>query len=283
MIPVLASGPRSVASGDGSVLHFSARAVNLLFGERVVTIMARHGTLAPSSVVLDVSELPSVSHCRFDGSSFISDVMSFDVGRTESMELDSGMALDVQDAISALARYIRPAERSIINALIMLLGGEVPPVHSPLELAVLEREHLMLRQSADCASAAASLLGAGFGLTPSGDDFACGVIAVLNTAHEDTSTLRRAVSGYSNAFSRTMLLDALDGLYAAPLLGLMRSVLGRGDLSRDAPRLLATGHTSGHDTLAGIMYALMRLSGEIWPPGIPHAPTLCHASGRARW
>jgi len=111
------------------------------------------------------------------------------------------------------------------------------------------------------------LLGAGQGLTPSGDDVMCAVllvlcgvgdpapIALLGAAVQDRWTATTSLSA--------SLLDAARQGYAAPeVAALVESALG-GDVvgAREALRsTLAIGHSSGHDLVAGLAGSLRVLA-----------------------
>lgn len=119
------------------------------------------------------------------------------------------------------------------------------------------------------ARAAIALLGAGTGLTPSGDDFVGGALfarAVLVTAHAaDAVPWRRAGAIVSAAartrthpISATLLSDHIEGHGAAPLHELAGALAdGAGAAALDAARrLTALGHTSGWDVLSGFVAGL---------------------------
>lgn len=114
--------------------------------------------------------------------------------------------------------------------------------------------------------AARGLVGLGPGLTPSGDDFLCGMLVALcavgeTKAAEDLGVwISRAPADATTRLSRAFLAAARDG---EPTEGLYAAVAGV--LAADA-RLLghglellaATGHSSGWDMLAGALAVLAR-------------------------
>lgn len=117
--------------------------------------------------------------------------------------------------------------------------------------------------------AALLLLGLGPGLTPSGDDLLCGVLAglhVLGTrrpqhnawAERIGAILREIVEGPSptrtTALSRTLLHWAARGVTAEPLHDVL-CTLGSGTKVRGLSELLGIGHHSGADMLAGALLA----------------------------
>ncbi|WP_312924817.1 DUF2877 domain-containing protein [Atlantibacter hermannii] len=109
-----------------------------------------------------------------------------------------------------------------------------------------------------------TLIGAGAGLTPSGDDFLLGMLFVMNvTRHRRFEALASAIDGLlsrTTDISRAMLQYGSSGHFGEQLLALTAS----GPLSLNARllRVAAYGHSSGHDMLTGILFTLRALSGQ---------------------
>lgn len=102
-----------------------------------------------------------------------------------------------------------------------------------------------------------SLIGLGVGLTPSGDDFLCGVLAGLiltgNSDQRFTSILReriRANLNNTNDISRTFLQCALSSHFSKPIKDLVFPASAE-DIHASFG---AVGHSSGFDSLCGIYY-----------------------------
>jgi hypothetical protein len=131
--------------------------------------------------------------------------------------------------------------------------------------------------------AVASVVGAGPGLTPSGDDLLCGVLLALRLAGrvDDLALLWAAVSpllAATTSLSAALLAEAAEG-YAAPPVVRLASALAEevpavGDTSAvgDTPgadrppvealvaEVLAIGHSSGAELLAGLAGTLEAVS-----------------------
>lgn len=117
----------------------------------------------------------------------------------------------------------------------------------------------------------ATLVGAGNGLTPSGDDALCGLVLALRAVGapaEARSALAAEVARAlpaTTSLSASLLLAAVEG-YAVPEVVALVGALGRGDLgtvARLLPGVLAIGHSSGADLLAGAAGALEALAGTV--------------------
>jgi uncharacterized protein DUF2877 len=145
--------------------------------------------------------------------------------------------------------------------------------HSTLERALVARMAQTLpilaraTETSDVGavvSALSALVGLGAGLTPSGDDFIVGYLAALwSRSHSKPgiATLLHALaipvgqlSLHTNAISRQMVLDALQGHFAERLTEVVRCVCGGGDVAGAAMRALQIGHSSGADVLCGLLF-----------------------------
>lgn len=111
----------------------------------------------------------------------------------------------------------------------------------------------------DAAKSLAGLIGLGIGLTPSGDDFLCGVLAGLILRGEENHPFARSLCREittrrfdTNDISRAFLDCSLEHHFSLAVNGLA-------DLP-SAERILkvfsAIGHSSGIDTLCGVAYGL---------------------------
>lgn len=101
------------------------------------------------------------------------------------------------------------------------------------------------------------LMGLGIGLTPSGDDFLCGVLAGLiligKQDSEDFHHLSAEISqnlGKTNAISAAFLRCAMEGQFSEAIV-----TLGSVPFSQSQQMFHAIGHSSGADTLCGLYFA----------------------------
>ena len=112
----------------------------------------------------------------------------------------------------------------------------------------------------EAADALCRLIGLGIGLTPSGDDFLCGVLAGAtlfgNTDAPFYRYLRQTVPSYldrTNDISRAFVACACSGLFSRAVCSLQ--ALPQPD---EIYRMFsAIGHSSGIDTLCGIYFSYL--------------------------
>ena len=113
----------------------------------------------------------------------------------------------------------------------------------------------------------APLVGLGPGLTPSGDDFLGGMLIALHVAghaavaKEIWSAIEPIARRRTNDISMAHLCAAAEGYGSAALHALLEDVSAGGSarISGSIADLVASGHTSGWDTLAGAIGALRGL------------------------
>ena len=120
-------------------------------------------------------------------------------------------------------------------------------------------QELCLFHYTTAAHSLSSLIGLGIGLTPSGDDFLCGVLAGLIlrncTSHPFSLALQEQIVQKlpdTNDISRAFLNCALQGQYSEAVCSLCHAA----EEAQLSAAFSAIGHSSGMDTLCGILYAL---------------------------
>lgn len=102
------------------------------------------------------------------------------------------------------------------------------------------------------------LLGLGIGLTPSGDDFLCGLLAALRAFGKEWAPLRQALGrrilnnlSRTNEISGEFLMCAIDGQYGEAV-----HLFFHGNPKEGVEQMKKIGHSSGLDTLCGIVHGL---------------------------
>lgn len=108
------------------------------------------------------------------------------------------------------------------------------------------------------------LIGLGYGLTPSGDDFLAGVVMGFNKMQKHREAILSARHFYSKAQGKTTTISLAfyralaDGRVAEPYLRFLE-MIGREEKAERAhlfDRVTDFGGTSGWDTLAGIVFGI---------------------------
>lgn len=145
-------------------------------------------------------------------------------------------------------------------------GALDAPWTAPIESTCAALQDALLREdNAGLAWHAPRLVGLGPGLTPSGDDILCGLLAAsfilalrgstIRLPHAVVEAIETAAKIRTTLLGRTLLHWAARGVAAQPLLDVLLSVGSEGPL-RGLHSVQALGHTSGRDMLAGVSRTL---------------------------
>lgn len=105
------------------------------------------------------------------------------------------------------------------------------------------------------------LIGFGQGLTPSGDDFIVGLLALNSRINFLPSSIFSVIEKKINDKQTTdvsiaYLKSALEGQYSTAVVEVMNELDNPVRLSKALELLAQTGHTSGKDTIYGMYYGL---------------------------
>lgn len=114
-----------------------------------------------------------------------------------------------------------------------------------------------------------TLIGVGTGLTPSGDDFICGILAAMTNSKVlcDSNlhnALRKAVNSNlerTNTISAAFLRCAANSDFSLPVISLLEDanstkIYDYRFVDRHLNDFLAVGHSSGMDTLSGMYWSM---------------------------
>jgi Protein of unknown function (DUF2877) len=163
---------------------------------------------------------------------------------------------------TALVRAWCGASASADAVRSVVVGPDIPP---PGALSPIDHS-----EAAPCAASAraatlGSVVGAGPGATPSGDDVLIGAFAVLTapeagepgaTAARELAELIQPLLPRTTDISAHLLRQAADGRISRPLQDLIGALVADSDLetTRAAARVVVdTGATSGADTCMGVL------------------------------
>lgn len=177
---------------------------------------------------------------------------------------------------------VNPVVRRASGQALLATAAAVVPVGPGRELADRAGTLLQAALRGDGAGVTASvrsLVGAGRGLTPSGDDAICAVLLVLHgiASLAGLRTVAAAVTArhHSTTSLSASLLDAAAHGYAVPQVSaLVTAALAGDDAAAVTARddVLAIGHSSGRDLAAGLtgcLRALALLPHAVPPPVAP--------------
>ncbi len=271
------------AAGQGRVHSVFTRVVNVLTPQdTLISLAAQDASPAPRTLTVQVADWTGRGLEAGQCVTFEPDVLTLHVPR-RPLRLTVEGALEWDPETPALSHVPAPelasaaARLEALNQRYGPRGGMLgaAPDAGPMDSAVAKaladgRTRLMAagRTGTPDALRAAilSLLGLGPGLTPAGDDFLTGyalVAALPGSALSGFAPVLKAVLAEhpdrTTDLALATLREAADGRAHAELLDVLRLLAERADVRHlDAPvrKVLAIGHTSGSDTLSGLIAGL---------------------------
>ncbi|MER7176908.1 DUF2877 domain-containing protein [Streptomyces mesophilus] len=273
---------RTVA-GRGLVHSVFTRVVNVLTPQdALIALAARDAGHAPRTLTADVADWSGRGIEEGQSVTFTPGALILEVPY-RPLRLTLKGARSWRPELPTLAHLTRPelavaaAHLAQLNEEHGPLGGMLGPTPDagPMDLAVATalaegRTRLIaaVRDGDPDVTRAAilALLGLGPGLTPAGDDFLTGV-ALLAALPGSAQTVFLPVlgevlaahPGRTTDVSLATLREAADGRARGELLDVLRLLADRADpqqLAAPVRKVLAIGHTSGSDTLSGLIAGL---------------------------
>jgi hypothetical protein len=233
-VAALAAGP-----GPATVLAAFPSALYLLIDGTVLPVVARSGLRLPTALWLAGHET----------------IVGWGVQPGDEVVVGAG-EVRLPGAVVRGVRTWRPRRMPAAAGPVTLPTG-TRVSHAWSEPA--RRLTAALEHQAPVQTMVAAMVGAGAGLTPSGDDVLCGVLLGLRlrgrAAHIDRlrSLLRPRLSA-TTSLSAALLAEAAQGYAVPPVVRLGDALAaGRDPTARLAARDVAlVGHSSGVDLLAGL-------------------------------
>ncbi|RRJ85778.1 DUF2877 domain-containing protein [Gulosibacter macacae] len=249
----------------------------------LLTVLTRAGRPAPGALITELDALPRIpagTPVTLDSSPAgpTLTVRRLRITLAGHTEFDCGTV--PLDAVSASLADSATAFRAALDAVAAPGSFVATTAATPYE-AALQRRLLTaatnwqaaIRGEGALADAAASLIGLGAGLTPSGDDYLAGALAVLHlhpitganggSALEASAAVRAATSAAdaTTEVGRHFLLAACEGRFHHDVAAAATAALtGTTNLPQLVAQVAEIGSTSGTDTLTGIADTLAALA-----------------------
>ncbi len=259
----------SIPEGDYRLHSAFANALNFRRGKIIVSLVPPRTGAGPFNLVL--KQLPSGA-TRLRASRFY-------------FYVDENRLRKEPEALYSSAMPLVDAKPETVQANLAVLSGILVRKAPPMSLAfifepALEKgfsrvfdRHLLARfkkavaylYAGDYARGVKTMRGLGLGLTPSGDDFISGLLAGFNFARLslrfNTEARIEQIFFYAeggNLISNDFLRSSYEGKVNAKVRRLLKALAGtdRRALEAAAAAALKSGHTSGADFCAGLVFAL---------------------------
>ncbi|WP_157798250.1 DUF2877 domain-containing protein [Aeromonas cavernicola] len=255
-----------------------SRACNFITSENVIVTLLKDNTpLAPRSAVLACSDLglffqPNIQVSLINGKIITSHGVLIDLLAGKNTEtIINSIENKYLSSPSNLTRLVNIIGDFLVKSppsggMHDILNGQsdfyptktIERIHSALD------DFTLWLKNDGNTSSLAQLVGFGIGLTPSADDFILGVMMVLDLYHKQKhhalSLQLYPLLARTTDISAAMLSNACSSRYSLLFSSLFTSPINNIEIT--LKQIAAHGHSSGHDMLCGVYFALTRLEGN---------------------
>lgn len=263
------------SSSSGTVHSVYRKTVNILVNGQLLALQSHSSPLSPISLITSLSQSEMENMAFTPGQQVLiapqkiiiltggfQQIFSWEKAEITALKLHS--CLDKKQAFDLSVKIRKTLFLTDTGGFEVLfkpsLETELTPALSAAKKYIDDSIHsLSSKNYAEAAHFLCRLIGLGTGLTPSGDDFLCGVLAGLRLQAECDpaffSLLSREISEHlkdTNDISAAFLACAVQNQYSFAVNSLCRMP----DIDSILSSFLAIGHSSGIDTLCGVYFAL---------------------------
>ena len=245
------------SAGFGIVHSVFARAVNLMMGSELWTLMAADKTDLPFGIRLATADFDVLGLHNGEPVNVRAGFVSIGSGST-------GRVVDCRAAPRWLpSRHVKTEPGLASRLAVVATAASDRSWHESARMAQAVRSALDV--SAALGDVLGKVVGRGPGSTPSGDDVLVGILAVLNSSHSGAAGARAAESlsrailpllWTTSDVSGQLLRQAVKGLFSRDVHELVLALLGNPapqQLRNTIRRVIETGATSGADTCMGLL------------------------------
>lgn len=267
---------------NGKVHSVYRKTINICFGTQLIALQVKGTQLSPLSIIIDTNEkdfrllnIKVGDDVQVTLSEILICGISFYKKNSEIIELN------INERITSQSRKFFLNESTLIydGILELLKEKEVLDLFFLRDKAMSQTmislyaeknihefyESISNAEDDKAAEKIVQLVGLGKGLTPSGDDFICGMLAGMTfcTKEEKERKLLYQIKNYTaealertNDISSAFLKCAIEGYYSEAIfkLPLQDNSVKIASLFSDI------GHSSGADTLCGIFFGIQTLN-----------------------
>ncbi len=241
----------------GSVHSVYRSTINIMVNDHLLAIQTKHSPFSPISLITNLD------HDAFNE-------IGVEEGQTVAFDLSSATIVNLapvdkiphknrHELYKKFSHIIQQSDTQGFDSIFQIS----PNVERDLVLTVAETkihtaDTLFHKQDYhQAANVISELVGLGIGLTPSGDDFLCGILAGYHIQGLEDSPealcLKTAIRENlfrTNEISRAFLTCSLEGHFSQAVNELWNNP----DIETITQMFRAIGHSSGMDTLCGIYY-----------------------------
>lgn len=271
-------------NGKQAIVHSVYKStINCLVDDRIISLQHQDMPITPLSINLDIPkkvfELIRVNRgdeVRFTKEGIIAFNSLFMLEDTEVFDCDltkDTFSLDrekIEKLTDQILNYIEKGEFGRITKS-MKDDQKIPLSFAGSYVSGILTKLSNSSDVIEISSLATQLIGVGEGLTPSGDDFNCGMLAALfylrgnKYADELREELIRQIHQRINTttiISKEFLIYACEGKFSQMVKHILIKSQQNRDVTQEIMKIRDVGHTSGIDFLTGLYFGLLKGGNE---------------------
>ena len=242
---------------QGCVHSVYKNTINILVRDHLFAIQTANSPISPISLI---TEYDSETFSSF--SPEVGQMVSFDDSQAEVYELSPKDPIPLDTRHILYKKFIPTVLYSKVHGFNLIFQLS-PIVDNDMILAAAENiihdanSFYRKDKPIEASKKLCSLIGLGTGLTPSGDDFLCGILAGLHIQGEEDSIFAKQLRqdihenlSRTNDISQAFLKCALEGQYNLAVNELWKNP----SKEQISEMFHSIGHSSGMDMLCGIYF-----------------------------
>jgi hypothetical protein len=283
--------PRETFDAEIQSVFDSAVNLRLMDEDRLITLLNSEGYELPQGIRIWIKDLPLQTLTpsttlraglglraalrggilRFDSSPLAVDLRGAPVWKCRVSELNLDMESPAFQKACAITWDLLNQEQRIKNADViaddLLRANAGSPLSRRISQPMMELAASAEQFDAQGAlHAAGKMIGLGPGVTPSGDDILIGFLAGLWSMAGQNQTQISFIRSFgaelvqlakqTSKISRTYIFHATQGQFSSSLSQLAEAIATGGDVETAAQTAMRVGHSSGMDSVTGLLIGL---------------------------
>lgn len=248
-----------------------AKTINLTIFNQILALQPQNAYLSPLSLLTFYSEQELnqlIQQFNLKKDSIIElqfDLKNCQIYHSELAKMPFNSAL-CQQYLQQVEQMLKGSNKNGLRPLILYQQAEDFIFQAMGQILQQAQQNFIESNWQGMSQQLAKLIGLGIGLTPSGDDFLCGVLAVLQKFALQNTALFQHLQwqiqqnlSQTNEISAAFLRCALQNHFSQPVIDFWQEN-SRQNSTAVLAQFEQIGHSSGVDTLCG-MYFMLKLLG----------------------
>jgi len=257
----------------GLIQSVYRKTINIQFDDSLIAIQAYGSPLSPISLISQLTQ-EEMSHMEIAVGDSVSvsgpvitiltkdATISFDLSYADLSDLSLREVLCSEDICKLNTNIKESIASSGVNGFATIFRSsndqDLDLILNAARQRIINAKSFFHKEAySDCINEICHLIGLGTGLTPSGDDFICGIFAGLiltgETNHKISELLKDEVSKHltgTNPISGAFLKCSICGQFSQAICSLLHTP----DSTAITEQFIQIGHSSGFDSLCGVYF-----------------------------